>query len=134
MATQQTVTTPLRQRPAYAALEQHYHDIRDRHLRDLFQQDAKRGQRFALEAVGLYFDYSKHRITDETLRLLMQLARESGVEARRDAMFRGEKINTTEDRAVLHAALRMPRDEQITVDGTNVIAEVHDVLDKMQRF
>src|SRR4051794_15601417 len=124
----------LTNRPAYAALAKHHQEIKSRHLRELFRDDAGRGERLKLEAAGLYFDYSKHRVTDETMRLLIQLARECAVEARRDAMFRGEKINVTEDRAVLHVALRAPRDGVINVDGTNVVPVVHAVLDKMSRF
>ena len=104
------------------------------HLRDLFAQDSQRGERLALEFAGLYFDYSKHRVTDETLRLLTALARACGLEERRDAMFAGEKINSTEQRAVLHVALRAPREAQILVDGVNVVPEVHAVLDHMAEF
>ena len=103
-------------------------------LHDLFAQDSARGERLAFEAEGLYFDYSKHRVTDETLRLLLQLAEESGLRARIEAMFRGEKINVTEDRAVLHVALRAPRGESIVVDGEDVVPQVHAVLDKMAAF
>ena len=101
---------PLRQRPAWAALERHHAEIGERHLRDLFAEDPDRGERLRAEAVGLYLDYSKNRVTDETMRLLLQLAEESHLEERRDMMFRGEHINVSEDRAVLHVALRMPRD------------------------
>ena len=129
-----TNPTPLTQRPTWKALEEHYQKIRDLHLRSLFDGDAGRGERFALEAAGIYLDYSKNRITDETLRLLMELARDSGLRERIDAMFRGEKINVTENRPVLHVALRAPRDESIVVDGENVVPMVHAVLDKMTDF
>jgi glucose-6-phosphate isomerase len=125
---------PLRQRPAWKSLERHYEEIRDRHLRQLFADDPKRGERLSLEAVGIFLDYSKNRVTDETLSLLFQLARESGLAERIPAMFRGEKINVTEHRAVLHVALRAPRDEKIVVDGVNVVPEVHAVLDRMADF
>ena len=127
-------TTPLRQRPAWKALEQHHHEIGERHLRELFAADPGRGERLAAEAVGLYLDYSKNRVTDETLALLIQLARESQVEERRDAMFRGEKINVSEHRSVLHVALRMPRGTSLIVDGVDVVAQVHEVLDRMAEF
>ena len=129
-----TNQTPLTQRPAWQALEAHYQQMRDVHLRQLFADDPRRGERFAAEAIGLYFDYSKNRITDETLRLLLQLAESSGLRERIDAMFRGDKINVTEQRAVLHVALRAPKDESIVVDGENVVPEVHRVLDKMANF
>src|SRR4051794_16572121 len=112
-----TTTTPLRERQAWKALERHAEDIRSTHLRELFAQDPGRGTRLVVESENLYLDLSKNRVTDETLRLLVQLAEESRVPERRDAMFRGEKINVTEDRAVLHVALRAPRDEVIEVDG-----------------
>ena len=127
-------TTPLRQRPAWKALEQHHHEIGERHLRELFAADPGRGERLAAEAVGLYLDYSKNRVTDETLALLIQLAQESQVEERRDAMFRGEKINVSEHRSVLHVALRMPRGTSLIVDGVDVVAQVHEVLDRMAQF
>jgi glucose-6-phosphate isomerase len=126
--------TPLTQRPTWKALEEHYQKIRDLHLRLLFAEDPSRGEHFALEAASIYLDYSKNRITDETLRLLMELARDSGLRERIDAMFRGEKINVTENRPVLHVALRAPRDESIVVDGENVVPMVHAVLDKMTDF
>jgi glucose-6-phosphate isomerase len=119
---------------AWQALEAHYPKVRDLHLRKLFADDPKRGERLAAEAVGIYFDYSKHRITDETLRLLLQLAEEAGLRARIDAMFRGEKINLTEKRAVLHVALRAPKGHSIVVDGEDVVPQVHAVLDKMADF
>ena len=125
---------PLTSRPAWKALQAHHDKVRELHLRELFADDAKRGERLAIEAAGLYLDYSKNRITDETLKLLLQLAEESGLQARIDAMFRGEKINITENRAVLHVALRAPREASIVVDGENVVPEVHAVLDKMSAF
>jgi glucose-6-phosphate isomerase len=127
-------TTPLRQRPAWKALEQHYDEIAGRHLRDLFAQDPGRGERLTAEGAGLYLDYSKNRVTDETMRLLVQLAEETGVPQRRDAMFAGDKINVSENRSVLHVALRMPETATLVVDGTDVVAEVHQVLRRMARF
>src|SRR5205814_4630925 len=112
----------------------HYEKVRQLHLRQLFDEDPKRGERMTVEAVGLYLDYSKNRITDETLKLLVRLADESGLRERIDAMFRGEKINVTENRAVLHVALRAPRGASIVVDGENVMPQVHAVLDKMADF
>jgi glucose-6-phosphate isomerase len=119
---------------AWRTLEAHYPKIRELHLRKLFDNDPKRGERMTAEAVGIYFDYSKHLITDETLRLLLQLAEESGLRARIDAMFRGDKINVTEKRAVLHVALRAPQGQSIVVDGQDVVPQVHVVLDKMADF
>jgi glucose-6-phosphate isomerase len=127
-------TTPLRQRPSWKALEQHYRDIGERHLRDLFAADPDRGERLAAEAAGIYLDYSKNRVTDETLGLLIQLAQECGVEQRRDAMLRGEPINVSEHRPVLHTALRMPKGSSVVVDGVDVVAQVHEVLDRMADF
>ncbi len=127
-------TTPLRQRPAWKALEQHHSEIGGRHLRDLFADDPGRGERLAAEAVGLYLDYSKNRVTDQTLALLIQLAQESQVEERRDAMMRGEPINVSEHRAVLHVALRMPKGSSLVVGGVDVVAQVHEVLDRMAEF
>ena len=126
--------TPLTQRSSWKALEEHYQKVRDLHLRTLFAEDPGRGERFALEAAGIYLDYSKNRITDETLRLLLALAEDSGLRERIEAMFRGDKINVTENRAVLHVALRAPKEEAIFVDGENVVPEVHAVLDKMADF
>src|SRR5450759_458986 len=126
--------TPLTQRPAWQALEEHYQSARNLHLRALFAGDPRRGARFAAEALGIYLDYSKNRVTDETLRLLLDLAQSSGLRERIDAMFRGDKINITEQRAVLHVALRAPRDASIVVDGENVVPQVHAVLDKMANF
>ncbi len=125
---------PLTERKAWQALRSHYENVRGLHLRKLFVDDPKRGERMTAEAVGLYLDYSKNRVTDETLKLLLQLAEESGLRARIDAMFRGEKINITEDRAVLHVALRAPKSASIVVDGENVVPQVHAVLDKMADF
>jgi len=129
-----TGIAPLTARPAWRALQAHHEKVRDLHLRTLFEQDPKRGEHLTAEAAGLYLDYSKNRITDETLDLLMQLAEESGLRARIDAMFAGEKINVTENRAVLHVALRAPRGTSIVVDGENVVPQVHAVLDKMSAF
>jgi glucose-6-phosphate isomerase len=125
---------PLTERKAWRALQSHYQQIREAHLRDLFASDPQRGGRMTVEAAGLFLDYSKNRITDETVRLLLVLAEESGLRARIDAMFRGDKINVTEKRAVLHVALRAPKDATILVDGQNVVPEVHAVLDKMAAF
>ena len=119
---------------AWQSLEAHYTKVRESYLRKLFADDPKRGERMTTEAVGIYFDYSKHRITDETLKLLLQLAEESGLKARIDAMFRGEKINVTEKRAVLHVALRATKGQSIIVDGEDVVPQVHAVLDKMADF
>ncbi len=125
---------PLTKRKAWAALKEHQKKIQATNLKKLFATDVKRAERFTLEAVGIYLDYSKNLITDKTIKLLLDLARESGVQQRRDAMFRGEKINITENRAVLHVALRAPKDETILVDGKNVVPEVHAVLGKMADF
>jgi glucose-6-phosphate isomerase len=127
-------TTPLRERKAWQALERHYADISGQHLRDLFAADPGRGERLTAEAVGIYLDYSKNRITDETVALLVQLAEESGVPEHRDAMFRGDHINVSENRAVLHTALRLPADATLVVDGQDVVAEVHGVLARMRDF
>src|SRR5215467_2159419 len=125
-----TTVTPLSARPAWAALQEHSKKIREKQLRQLFAEDSARGERFTAEAAGIFLDYSKNRITDETLKLLIQLAEESGLRSRIDAMFRGEKINITEKRAVLHVALRAPKGESIVVDGENVVPQVHAVHDK----
>jgi glucose-6-phosphate isomerase len=124
----------LRSRPAWASLEQHYATMRDVHLRELFAADRKRGDRLAIEAAGIYLDYSKNRITDETLALLLQLAKESGLHDRIEAMFRGDSINVSEKRAVLHVALRAPRGASIIHEGHKVVPEVHAVLEKMADF
>jgi glucose-6-phosphate isomerase len=120
--------------PAWAALQTHYEKVRDTHLRSLFAADPSRGERLALEAAGLYLDYSKNRLTDETLRLLIDLAQAAGVRRRIDAMFAGEAINVTERRAVLHVALRAPRGQRLVVDGEDVVPAVHTVLDRMADF
>ena len=125
---------PLRERDAWGKLERHHAEIGGAHLRDLFAADPGRGERLALEACGLYLDFAKHRVTDETIRLLVALAEESGVAERRDAMFRGDHINPTEDRAVLHVALRMPAGASLVVDGVDVVREVHEVLGRMRAF
>ena len=127
-------TSSLTALPAWQALEQHAAAMRDVHMRDLFAQDPERAGRFSLEAEGLFLDYSKNRITGETLSLLLELARQSGLQERVAAMFRGEKINLTENRAVLHVALRAPKTEKIISDGVDVVPEVHAVLDKMSAF
>jgi glucose-6-phosphate isomerase len=128
------VREPLKQQKAWHALESHYEKIRSVHLRKLFQEDPQRGERMTAEAVGLFLDYSKNRVTDETLTLLIQLAEESGLRSHIDAMFRGDRINITEKRSVLHVALRAPRGASIVVDGENVVPEVHAVLDAMTKF
>jgi glucose-6-phosphate isomerase len=128
------MATPAPERKAWQALRRHYEEIAGVHLRELFASDAGRGERMTAEAAGLYLDYSKNRITDETLALLIALAQESGVAERRDAMFRGEHINVSEDRAVLHVALRMPADQHLEVDGADVVAQVHEVLGRMADF
>jgi glucose-6-phosphate isomerase len=130
----QMPTVPLRERPSWKALDQHYADISGIQLRQLFADDPGRGDRLTAEAAGLYLDYSKNRVTDETMRLLVQLAEESGVAQRRDAMFRGERINVSENRPVLHVALRMPKGSSLVVDGVDVVAQVHEVLDRMADF
>jgi glucose-6-phosphate isomerase len=129
-----TTSQPPTQRKAWKALEAHHENTRELTLRKLFADDPQRGQRLAVDAAGLYLDYSKNRVTDETVNLLLQLAAESGLRERIDAMFRGQRINVTENRAVLHVALRAPRDAQIEVDGGNVVPGVHAVLDKMADF
>jgi len=125
---------PLSRRPPWAALEAHYRKVKSLHLRQLFADDPDRGERMTAEAAGVYLDYSKNRVNDETLKLLVQLAEESGLRARIDAMFSGEKINVTEKRAVLHVALRAPKGASIVVDGENVVPQVHAVLDRMTDF
>ena len=125
---------PLRERPAWRALGEHYEAIRDVHLRELFAQDPARGERLTAEGAGLYLDYSKNRVTDETLGLLIELARESGLAARIEAMFAGERINVSENRSVLHVALRMPASASLVVDGVDVVAQVHEVLGRMGAF
>jgi glucose-6-phosphate isomerase len=124
----------LRDRPAWKALERHYDQVSALHLRDLFAGDATRGERLTVEGAGLFLDYSKNRITDETVKLLIDLAEQSGLAERTEAMFRGERINVSENRSVLHVALRMPRGTSLVVDGVDVVAEVHEVLDRMTAF
>ena len=125
---------PLTGLPAWKALQAHYERVRNVHLRELFRTDPRRGERMAIEAEGIYLDYSKNRVTDETLALLLQLAQQADLPARIAAMFRGDKINITENRAVLHVALRAPKGDTILVDGENVVPQVHAVLDKMAEF
>src|SRR6202042_3018305 len=122
---------PLRERKAWQALERDHAQIGDTHLRQLFDADPDRGERLTAEAEGIYLDYSKNRVTDETMRLLVELAEESGLAERRDAMFAGEHINVSEDRAVLHVALRMPATESLIVDGQDVVKDVNEVLGRM---
>jgi glucose-6-phosphate isomerase len=124
----------LRSRPAWKELERHFAELRDTHLRDLFAADPARGERLVADGAGLHLDFSKNRVTDETLLLLGRLAEECGVAARRDAMFAGEHVNVSEDRAVLHVALRMPRERSLIVDGVDVVKQVHEVLDRMADF
>ena len=128
------MSLPLRERPAWAALERHADEVRGLHLRDLFASDPTRGERLTAEGADIYLDYSKSRITDDTLRLLLALARESGLAERAEAMFRGDRINTTENRSVLHVALRMPKGTSLVVEGRDVVADVHEVLDRMSAF
>jgi glucose-6-phosphate isomerase len=129
-----TQIEPLTQRPAWKALSAHFAELQTRHIRDLFAEDKMRGERLTAEAAGLYLDYSKNRITDTTLSLLFQLAEESGLRDKIEAMFTGQKINITENRAVLHVALRAPKSESIEIDGKDAVPEVHAVLDKMAAF
>jgi len=129
-----TTTSSLRDATAWRSLEDHAEEVRGTHLRDLFADDPKRGERYSVEVEGIFLDYSKNRITNETIRLLIQLAEERGVAERRDAMFAGEKINVTEDRAVLHVALRAPKGQRIEVDGEDVVPKVHEVLGRMSDF
>jgi glucose-6-phosphate isomerase len=125
---------PLRERPAWKALEGHYREIEGTHLRELFAADPTRGERLVVEGAGLFLDYSKNRITDETIPLLLALAEQSGLSERTEAMFAGEHINVSEDRAVLHVALRMPKSASLIVDGVDVVKQVHEVLDRMTAF
>ena len=134
MTTGNSPRLPLNQRPAWESLQTHSKAMKGKHLRELFAADPGRGQRFTAEANGVFLDYSKNRLTDETLKLLLALAEESGLRAKIEAMFRGDKINITEDRAVLHVALRAPKSERIVVDGEDVVPGVHAVLDKMTTF
>src|ERR1700752_3067903 len=126
-----TANQSLTERPAWKPLEKHHSQIRDVHLRQLFADDPRRGERLTADAAGIFLDFSKNRVTEETIGLLLQLAEQSGLRAHIDAMFGGETINVTEHRAVLHVALRAPRDAVILQDGHNVVAEVHEVLDRM---
>jgi glucose-6-phosphate isomerase len=125
---------PLRDRPAWKALEKHYEEVRGTHLREMFAADSSRGERLVAEGAGLYLDYSKNRITDETIELLGALAEQSGVPDRTAAMFAGERINVSENRSVLHVALRMPKSASLIVDGVDVVKQVHEVLDRMSAF
>ncbi len=129
-----THTLPLIERPAWAALQAHHKRVAPLQLRKLFADDPKRGERLTLEAAGIYLDYSKNRVTDETLSLLVQLADESALRERIDAMFGGQRINVSENRAVLHTALRAPKGTSVRVDGENVVPQVHAVLEKMSDF
>jgi glucose-6-phosphate isomerase len=129
-----TKVAPLKERAAWKSLKQHHEQIAGKQLRELFAADPQRGTKYTAEAAGIFLDYSKNRVEDETLKLLVELAQESGVAEHRDAMFRGEKINVTENRAVLHVALRAPKDEKIFVDGEDVVPAVHQVLEKMAGF
>src|ERR1700760_1979395 len=129
-----TSVPPLRERPAWQALEEHYDDIHNRHLREFFAEDETRGERLTAEGAGLFLDYSKNRVTDETLKLLIELAQQSGLAERTEAMFSGERINVSENRSVLHVALRMPKGSTLIVDGVNVVEQVHEVLDRMSAF
>src|SRR5438874_6445704 len=129
-----TFSLPLTERPAWKDLRTHYDSIRTLSLRRLFADDPERGKRLALDGAGFYLDYSKNLVTDETLKLLVRLAEESDLRSRIEAMFRGDKINITENRSVLHVALRAPRGMSILVDGENVVAQVHDVLDKLTGY
>src|SRR5215211_3258371 len=132
--TRPTARPAIDQTPEWRAMLEHHAGIRDLHLRDLFAEDPERAERFTADGAGIFLDYSKHRITDETMRLLLEIARAAGVEERRAAMFAGEHINTTEDRPVLHTALRAPADRRLIVDGQDVVADVHEVLDRMAAF
>ena len=132
--TEDLATTPLRERPAWAALQTHFEQIRPTHLRELFATDPTRGERMTAQGAGLYLDYSKNRVTDETLQLLQALAKQSGLHERTQAMFAGQRINVSENRSVLHVALRMPRSASLIVDGVDVVAQVHEVLDRMSAF
>ena len=129
-----TIQGPLRESKAWKALQAHHQQVGSLHLRDIFASDPGRGERLTIDALGLFFDYSKNRVTDETIKLLVELARESGLQPRIEQMFQGEKINVTEKRAVLHVALRAPKGESIFVDGEDVVPQVHDVLDRMAAF
>src|SRR4051794_37376186 len=127
-------TPALTRRPEWEALKRHHDEVSPAHLRDLFDADAQRGERLTVEAEGIFLDYSKHRVTDETIALLVKLAEACGLRQRIDAMFSGERINVTENRSVLHVALRMPKGSSLVVDGVDVVAQVHEVLDRMAAF
>ena len=127
-------TAPIDTTPEWKALLAHHKTVKDAHLRDLFAKDPERADRMTADGAGLFLDYSKHRVTDETVQLLIALAHAAKVEERREAMFRGDHINVTEDRAVLHTALRAPQDEELEVDGHDVVRAVHEVLDRMAAF
>jgi glucose-6-phosphate isomerase len=132
--TDASIVTPLTELGSWKALERHFGEIGETHLRDMFAADSNRGERLVAEGAGLYLDYSKNRVTDETISLLVELADDCGMPERREAMFRGDRINVTENRSVLHVALRMPRDRSLVVDGVDVVKEVHEVLDRMSAF
>src|ERR1700710_450590 len=135
MSTGETTSIPeLRELPAWQSLTAHHEEIRSKALRELFDADPARGERLTAEGAGLFLDYSKNRVTDETIELLIALAEQSGVERHRDAMFAGDRINVSEHRSVLHVALRMPKGTSLIVDGTDVVAQVHEVLDRMSAF
>jgi glucose-6-phosphate isomerase len=134
MTSTDSASASLTSRPAWQALAAHFATVKDMSLKQLFADDARRGERLAVDAAGIYLDYSKNRVTDATMALLLQLAAESGLRARIDAMFRGDRINVSENRAVLHVALRAPREASIVLDGKNVVPDVHDVLDRMAAF
>src|ERR1700694_5281417 len=135
MSNSATTSIPmLRDRPAWNALAKHHEEIRALHLRDLFARDERRGERLVADGAGLFLDYSKNRITDETLKLLVGLAEQSGLAERTAAMFSGERINVSENRSVLHVALRMPKGSSLIVEGVDVVAQVHEVLDRMASF
>src|SRR5882724_10033328 len=128
------MVTPLTELGSWRALERHFGEIGDTHLRELFAADGERGERLVAEGAGLYLDYSKNRVTDETIALLVELADDCGMPERREAMFRGDRINVSENRSVLHVALRMPRERSLIVDGVDVVKEVHETLDRMGAF
>src|ERR1700683_3605571 len=134
MSTTSNQTLPLTERPAWSELSGHLRAVANSSLRELFAADPARGERLTAEGPGFYLDYSKNRVTEETIRLLLELAKQSGLAERTEAMFAGERINVSEDRSVLHVALRMPRSASLLVDGVNVVREVHAVLDRMAAF
>src|SRR5688572_12945822 len=128
------MTIPLRERPSFRGLQEHFHELEDVHLRELFARDPDRGERLTTEGAGLFLDYSKHRVTTESLMLLRRLAAESGLAERIEAMFTGQRVNETEERAALHTALRAPREVVIEVDGVDIVPEVHAMLQRMSVF